>query len=101
MHLCFSERRKKFSILAEYLQLLAEFDRLTIANYYETIEITVLGHFEVSSIKNLSNLLDFVQSDFRISRSAIRDWLGAAASASISASQRIFLSRNCKEWCSC
>jgi len=31
----------------EYLQLLAEFDRLTIANYYD---ITVLGHFEVSSI---------------------------------------------------
>jgi len=40
---------------------LAEFDRLAIVNYYDTIEITVLGHFEVSSIKNFSNLLNFVQ----------------------------------------
>ena len=30
---------------AEYLQLLAEFNHLTIANYYDSIEITALGHF--------------------------------------------------------
>jgi len=28
----------------DYLQLLAEFDCLSIANFYETIEITVQGH---------------------------------------------------------
>jgi len=76
----------------EYLQLLAEFDCLTIANYYETIEITVLGHFEVSPIK-------FLKLYSGIPRSVIKGWLDAAASASISASQRIFLARNCKEWC--
>ena len=74
---------------AEYLQLLAEFDRLNIANYYDTIKITVLGHFLVSSIRNLSNLLNFVQ----ISKNAIKAWLDAAAFASISASHRIFLAR--------
>jgi len=68
----------------EYMQLLAEFDCLTIASYYCTIKITVLG---VSSIKNFSN---FVQGDLRMSRSVIKGWLDAAASASISASQRIF-----------
>ncbi|XP_065884075.1 uncharacterized protein [Dysidea avara] len=54
-----SARNRKQS-KTEYLQLLAEFDRLNIANYYDTIEITVLGHFQVSSIKNLSSLLNFV-----------------------------------------
>ena len=93
-----SARNRKQS-KTEYLQLLAEFDRLNIANYYDTIEITVLGHFQVSSIKNLSSLLNFVQADIRISKHIIKEWLDAAASASISASQRIFLARNCTEWC--
>ena len=93
-----SARNRKQS-KTEYLQLLAEFDRLNIANYYDTIEITVLGHFQVSSIKNLSRLLNFVQADIRISKHIIKEWLDAAASASISVSQRIFLARNCTEWC--
>ena len=47
----------------EYLQLLAEFDHLNVTNYYDTIEITVLGHYQVSSIKKLLNLLKFVHPD--------------------------------------
>ena len=74
---------------------MAEFDCLTIANYYDSIEITVLGHFEVSS-KHFSSLLNFVQGDLRISRSVIKDWLDAVHATS--ASQTIFLARNCKEW---
>ena len=34
----------------EYLQLLAEFDRLRIDNYYKTVEISVLGHYQPSCI---------------------------------------------------
>ena len=83
----------------DYLQLLAEFDRLTIANYYETIEITVLGHYQVSSIQNLVNLFRFILPELNTSKSGIRSWLDEAASASISASQRIFMARQCKEWC--
>ena len=82
----------------EYLQMLAEFDCLNVTNYYDTVEITVLGHYQVSCVKNLCNLLKFVQTDLIVSKSAIRNWLDAAAFASISASQRIFLARNCKEW---
>ena len=77
---------------------MAEFDRLNIANY-DTIEITVLGHFEMSLVRNFLNLLNFVHDDLMIPRGVIRDWLDAAAFASISASQRIFLARNCREWC--
>ena len=85
----------------DYLQLLAEFDRFNIANYYETIEITVLGHYQVSSIQNLVNLFRFILPELTTSKSGIRSWLHAyeAASASISASQRIFMARQCKEWC--
>ena len=76
-----------------HLQLLAEFDRLNVTNYYDTIEITVLGHYQVSSIKNLLNLLKFVHPDIDSPKSAVKNWLDDAAFASISASQRIFLAR--------
>ena len=56
----------------DYLQLLAEFDRLNIANYYETIEITVLGHYQVSSIQNLVNLFRFIFPELNTSKSGIR-----------------------------
>jgi len=38
----------------EYLQLLAEFDLLQISNHYETLEISVLGHYQLSSILNIT-----------------------------------------------
>ena len=57
-----------------------------------------LGHYQVSSIKNLLNLLKSVHPDIDSPKSAVKNWLDDAAFASISASQRIFLARNCKEW---
>jgi len=71
-----------------YQNLYLDFDRSTIPNYYKSIEITVLGHFEVFN----QEVFKFVKL---CSRSVFKDWLEAA----ISASQRIFLARNCKEWC--
>ena len=96
-HIQAARDRKQSKV--EYLQLLAEFDRLKISNYYDTIEISVLGHYQPSTVKDMLKLLAFVNPDFETSRSAIKAWLDSAAAASISASQRIFLSRNCKEWC--
>ena len=50
--------------------------------------------------KHLLKLIAFTNPELKISRGAIKDWLdSAAAAASISASRRIFLARNCKEWC--
>jgi len=46
-----SARSKKLN-KPDYHQLLAECDRLSIQNYYETIEISVLGHYLHSSIYN-------------------------------------------------
>ena len=40
---------------AKYYQPLAEFDRLQGQNYYETIEISVLGHYLPSSVQNIKN----------------------------------------------
>ena len=96
-HIQAARDRKQSKV--EYLQLLAKFDRLKISNYYDTIEISVLGHYQPSIVKDMLKLLAFVNPDFETSRSAIKAWLDSAAAASISASQRIFLSRNCKEWC--
>ena len=79
----------------EYLLLLADFDCLKIGNYYDTIEISVLGHYQPSTVKNLLKLLAFANP---VPRSVVKDCLDSAAAASISALQRIFLARNCKEW---
>ena len=45
-----------------YLQLLVEFDHLRISNYYETVEISVLGHYQLSSIQNITNFIQQYQS---------------------------------------
>jgi len=82
----------------EYLQLLAELDRLNISNYYETVEISVLGHYHLSTIKNMLNLITFVHTEVKTSRSSIKGHLDAAASASMLASRRIFLAKDCREW---
>ena len=82
----------------EYLQLLAELDRLNISNYYETIEITVLGHCHLSTIKNMLNLIIYVYPEVEPSRFSIKGHQDAAASACMLASRRIFLSKDCREW---
>jgi len=56
-----AQNRKQNKV--EYLQLLAEFDCLNIPNCYETIEITVLCHYQLPTIKNLLNLLKFVHPE--------------------------------------
>ena len=45
----------------EYLQLLAEFDHLRIDNYYKTVEISVLGHYQPSCIQHFKSFVDFIQ----------------------------------------
>ena len=75
---------------AEYHQLLAEFDHLQIPNYYETIEISVLGHYLPSSIENIKNFIDFVQLSVT-TKSSIRHILNNAAHQCLTCSQKIFL----------
>ena len=76
--------------------MLAEFDRLNIPNYYETIEIISTSYLQ--SRICLLNLLNFVHPEVSTSKSSIKKCLDDAASASIMASRRIFLVRECKEW---
>ena len=59
----------------EYLQLLAEFDRLRVPNYYETIEITVLGHYQPVSVNNLLSLINFSCLGTTTSKSLVRKML--------------------------
>ena len=95
-HLQTARLRKQNKV--EYQQLLAELDRLNVSNYYETLEISVLGHYHPSCVKNLWNLLHFVHQDILVSKAALRKILDSALQKCIIASQRIFMARDCREW---
>ena len=84
-HIQSARSRKQSKV--EYLQLLAEFDRLKIPSYYETIEITVLGHYQPASVNNLLNLINFSCPGTTTSKSLVRKMLDAAACKTISSSQ--------------
>ena len=49
-HLQSARLRKQNKV--EYQQLLAELDCLNVSNYYKTLEISVLGHYHPSCVKN-------------------------------------------------
>jgi len=82
----------------EYLQILAELDRLNITNYYETTEISSLAHYQPASIGSFLNYINFSNPSTTVSKSEARRCLDDAAFQSSPASERIFLARNCKEW---
>ena len=52
----------------------------------------------LSTIKNMFNLITYVNPEVKPSRSSIKGHLDAAASASMLASRRIFLAKDCREW---
>ena len=80
----------------EYLQLLAELDRLNIANYYSTVEVSVLCHYLPDPVNALKDVVFFTDQDLLFSKASVRAVLNEMAWASISASQRIFLGRTVK-----
>jgi len=80
----------------EYIQILAELDRLNILHCYSTIEISVLGHFKPHSIKAIKDVTSFVP-DQALSTATVRSFLINMPRASICASERIFFGRNCKK----
>ena len=45
----------------DYLQILLELDRLETTCYYNTIEISVLGHYLQSALSSLCNALGYIQ----------------------------------------
>ena len=94
VHLLESARSRKQNKL-EYQQLLADLDRLNITNYYETLEISVLGHYHPFC---LTNLLQFLHQDLQVSKASVRKILDSASQKCITASQRIFMARDCCEW---
>ena len=76
-HLSKAQSRKQNN--AEYLQILAELDRLNFSNLYETLEISVLGHYQQFSVKNTSNVLHFIAQDVPISKASVRQILDSAS----------------------
>ena len=67
---------------SEYLQLLAELDLLQMVNHYETVEISILVHYQpLSFILNIKRFSDIIKSS-AASKSNIRHILDSAAKIS-------------------
>ena len=86
-HHILSARSKKQN-KPDYLQLLAELDRLQISNYYKKVEISVLGYHQPSSIQNIERFIDFLQPSVA-SKLTIRQIPDSATRISVMCSQRI------------
>ena len=83
----------------EYQLLLSELDHLGIVNFYDTIEMSVLGHYLPSSSSSFRNYVNFVQNNFTMLKSQCKRIFDLAAAISISSSRRIFMAKSCQEWC--
>ena len=83
----------------EYQLLLSELDRLGIVNFYDTIEMSVLGHYLPSSLSSFRNCVNFIQNNFTMSKSQCKRIFDLAAAISISSFRRIFMAKSCQEWC--
>ena len=81
----------------EYQELQPEFDRQGIPCFYDTIEISVLGHYLPASLSSFMNCVNFVQMKSRFLSPHQEDF-DLAATISISLSRRIFMARDCPEW---
>ena len=71
---------------------------MNITNYYSTVEVSVLGHYLPDSVNALEDVVFFMDQDLLFSKASVRAVLNEMAGVLISASQRIFFGRNCKEW---
>jgi len=65
--------------------------------YYEML-VSILGHYQHFSVKNVLNLLNSVQSHILLRRVSVQQMLDMAAKCCISASHRIFMEKKCREW---
>ena len=83
----------------EYQLILSELDRLGIVNFYDTIEMSVLGHYLPSSLSSFRNCVNFIQNNFTMLKSQCKRIFDLAAAISISSSRRIFMAKSCQEWC--
>ena len=80
----------------EYLQLLAELERLNISNFYSTVEVNVLGYYLLDSVNALKDVVSSMDQDLLFSKASVRAVLNKMAGASIS--QRILFGGTVKEW---
>jgi len=85
----------------EYQQILSEFNRLGVPCFYDTIEMSVLGHYLSSSSSSLQNCINFIQKKTVMMKPQCRRILDLAAVLSIFSSRRIFIARDCQEWLDC
>ena len=57
----------------EYMQLMVELDRLNVSHCYRTVEVSVLGHFQSSSIIAIKDMVNFTQQVLPFSKGDARE----------------------------
>jgi len=79
----------------EYLEIMSKFQCLGVDSHYDTLELSVLGHYLPVSLVSLKNCINFIQGMENFSKCDSRRMLQSAATLS---TRRIFLAQNCAEW---
>ena len=59
----------------EYQEIQSEFDRLGLPCFYDTIELSVLGHYFPSSLSSFQNCVNFIQSETKIPANTFFTWM--------------------------
>ena len=80
----------------DYQLLLLELDRLDIVSFYDIIEVSVLGHYLPTSLSAFWNCVNFI---LLCPNLTVKKTFDSAAVVSISSSRRIFMAKDCQEWC--
>ena len=62
------------------------------------MKVSVLDYYLHDSVKVIKDVLYFIRQDLPFPKANVRSLFDKMARALISASQRIFYGRNCKEW---
>jgi len=62
------------------------------------VVVSVLGHYLPDSVNAFKDVVSFMDQGLPFSKASVRAILNEMAGTSVSASQRIFFGRNCKEW---
>ena len=81
----------------EYFQVFSELYHLGVTSQYNTIEISILGHYLPTSSSALCGIVSILFNCL-VTKSQCRKLLDDAAEILISFSREIFLARDCSDW---
>ena len=89
---------KGYNYLASCCKKISRYSNRAVSHFY-SVKISVLGHYLPVSLSSFRSCVNFIQSDFTVPTPQCRKVFDEAAAISICSSRRVFMARNCPEWC--